>query len=351
MTPAVRTALDEVSKTGEFKRVEAGYRNWIKNDPSAEFPAEKDRYHLYVSYACPWACRTLMTRSMKGLQDVITVTVVHPVWQKTKPGTDEHAGWMFGTSETDAKHGAWSNHAGNGGPFSTHFPDTEADPFTGSKSVREVYDSVQDTGGKYTVPVLYDKKTKQIVSNESSEIIRMLSSEFNEFAKNPDFDIYPEDMREAIDGANEWIYPAINNGVYRCGFATTQAAYDKAIGELTDAFDRLDSVLQKQRFVAGDKLTEADIRLFVTLVRFDEVYIVYFKTNTRSVMHTPSILNYCREVYQTPGVKETVNMEHIKTHYFCSHPTLNHYSIIPKGSGFLEALEEPHNREELFPSK
>mmetsp|Transcript_7933 Transcript_7933/g.16618 ORF Transcript_7933/g.16618 Transcript_7933/m.16618 type:complete len:407 (+) Transcript_7933:110-1330(+) len=347
----VRTALDEVSKTGEFKRIESGYRNWIKNDPNAQFPAEKDRYHLYVSYACPWACRTLMTRGMKGLQDAISVTVVHPIWQKTRPETDEHAGWMFGTSAAEEKKAAWTNHQGNGGPFSTHYPNTEADALVGAKSIREVYESVKDTNGKYTVPILYDKKTQQIVSNESSEIIRMLNSEFNDYATNPTLDIYPEALRETIDAANEWIYPGINNGVYRCGFATTQGAYDKAVGELTEAFDRLDALLSQQRFVAGDQVTEADIRLFVTLVRFDEVYIVYFKTNTRSVTHTPSILNYCRELYQMPGVKESVQMEHIKTHYFCSHPTLNHYSIIPKGNDFLGLLEQPHNREELFPSK
>lgn len=238
---------------------------------------------------------------------------------------------------------------GVGGPFSRHFPDTEPDPYTNSKSVREVYESVQDKDAKYTVPILYDKKQKLIVSNESSEIIRMFNTELNALAKNPDSDFYPEALRPAIEEANSWIYPNLNNGVYRCGFATTQTAYDEAIHDLTQAFDRVDEILQNQRYIAGDTLTEADIRLFVTLVRFDEVYTVYFKTNTRFVYRTESILNYLREIYQIPSVKSTVNMEHIKAHYYCSHPILNHYSIIPRGNDFMQLLEQAHNRDQLFP--
>lgn len=177
----------------------------------------------------------------------------------------------------------------------------------------------------------------------------MLNSEFNDFAANPDLDLYPEnkDLQDKINSVNEWVYPNINNGVYRCGFAKSQGAYDTAIADLTEAFDRVESILVKQRYIAGDQFTEADIRLFVTLVRFDEVYIVYFKTNTRSVANSPAILNYMREIYQMPGVKETVNMEQIKAHYFCSHPELNYYSIIPKGSDFISLLEQPHNRDSL----
>jgi putative glutathione S-transferase len=191
-------------------------------------------------------------------------------------------------------------------------------------------------------PVLSKKNINTLLQ---SEIIRMLNTEFNAFAKNPDLHLYPEDMKDAIDKVNEWVYPTINNGVYRCGFAKTQGAYDAAITELTDSFDRIDQILQKQRFIAGDRFTEADIRLFVTLVRFDEVYAVYFKTNTRSCITTPSILNYLREVYQMPGVKGTVNMEQIKAHYYCSHPILNHYSVIPRGANMIGLLEEPHNRD------
>ena len=160
-------------------------------------------------------------------------------------------------------------------------------------------------------------------------------------------DLYPEDMRESIDEVNSWIYDNLNNGVYRCGFAKSQEAYDKAIADVTEAFDRVDRILQTQRYIAGDRFTEADIRLFVTLVRFDEAYIVYFKCNTRSVASTPAILNYCREIYQMPGVKETVNMDQIKLHYYASHPDLNYFSIVPRGPDFLKLLEEPHNRDSL----
>lgn len=284
-----------------------------------------------------------MTRALKGLEDVISVTVVHPIWQKTKPSVDEHAGWIFGQDGS----APWTNKDGNGGPFPSNYSGNTPDPFGSAKTIRDVYERVNDSDGKYTVPILYDTKRNTIVSNESSEIIRMFNSEFNDFAKYPELDLYPESMRSAIDAVNDWVYPNINNGVYRCGFAKSQGAYDSAIADLTEAFDRIDTILQKQRFIAGDTFTEADLRLFVTLLRFDEVYVVYFKTNTRSVRYTDSILNYCREIYQMPGVKETVNMEQIKAHYFCSHPVLNHYSIIPKGADFCALLEQPHNRDSL----
>ena len=285
-----------------------------------------------------------MVRALKGLEDVISTTVVHPVWQKTRPEdeSDGHAGWVFGNA--DGK--ALTNTEGFGS-FPPAFEGNEPDPIFNAKSIRDIYDAVGDTDGKYTVPILFDKKLNTIVSNESSEIIRMLTSEFNEFATKPELDLYPEEMREEIEAVNAWIYPSLNNGVYRCGFATSQEAYDKAIDDLTNAFDNVESILKKQRFIAGDTLTEADIRLFVTLLRFDEVYVVYFKTNTRSVANSPAILNYCREIYQMEGVKETVNMKQIKAHYFCSHPSLNKYSIIPKGGDFIKLLELPHDRDKL----
>jgi glutathionyl-hydroquinone reductase len=275
------------------------------------------------------------------LQDTISVTVVHPIWQPTRPGQDVHSGWHFGVTNGTPI----TNSAGNGGPFPASYPDNEPNPFFESKSIRDVYEHVNDQDGKYSVPILYDKKLDTIVNNESSEIIRMLNSEFNEFATNPGLDIFPVHLRTAIEEVNQWVYPNINNGVYRCGFAKSQSAYDQAIGDLTAAFDKVNEILSKQRFIAGDRFTEADIRLFVTLVRFDEVYVVYFKTNTRSVTHAPAILNYCREIYQMPGVAATVNMEHIKTHYYCSHPTLNTYSIIPRGPDFIKILEQPHDRD------
>jgi putative glutathione S-transferase len=287
-----------------------------------------------------------MTRVLKGLENVISVTIVHPTWKKTKPEDpeDEHTGWVFG----DPGGEPFKNTIGLGGPFPPAFPGNEPEPFYDSPTLRALYERAGDTDGKYTVPVLWDKKTETIVSNESSEIIQMLNSEFNAFAKYPDLDLYPKEDKEKIDEVNEWVYPTINNGVYRCGFATSQQAYDKAIEELTKSFDRVDNILQRQRFIAGDKLTLADIRLFVTLVRFDEVYVVYFKTNTRTVAGTPSILNYLRDIYQMSGVASTVNMEQIKQHYFTSHPKLNTWSIIPKGADFVGLLKQPHNRKRKF---
>jgi putative glutathione S-transferase len=346
-TAAARDSLDETDKDGSFQRKDAAWRSWVQNSPDAEFPAESGRYTLIVAYACPWAHRTLMTRALKGLQDDIDVEVVHPIWQKTKPDVegDKHRGWVFGDPDGESRR----NVEGRGGPFPSAYPGNEKEELFGFTTVRDFYDKAGDTDGKYTVPILWDKKKNTIVSNESSEIIRMLNSEFNDFAKNKDLDIYPDDkkLQDKINEVNDWVYPTINNGVYRCGFAKTQKAYDKAIDELTESFDRVESILQKQRYIAGDTFTEADIRLFVTLLRFDEVYVVYFKTNTRTVANSPAILNYCREIYQMPGVKETVNMEQIKAHYYCSHPELNYYSIIPRGTDFVRLLEQPHDRDSM----
>jgi len=340
-----RTALDEFGVKGAFQRIDSAWRNSIQADKDAEFPAVSGRYHLYVAYACPWAHRTMMVRALKGLEDVISCTIVHPTWQRTRPDDpdDQHFGWFFGVVDGSD----FTNKDGNGGPFPSIYPGNEPDPFGGAVSIREIYERANDKDGKYSVPVLWDTVKNTIVSNESSEIIRMLNSEFNEFSKVPDLDIYPESLREAIDAVNDWVYPTINNGVYRCGFAKSQEAYDLAIQELTESFDRIGNILQTQRYIAGDKFTEADIRLFATLLRFDEVYTVYFKTNTRSVAHTESILNYCREIYQMPGIQDTVSMEQIKTHYYTSHPQLNHYSIIPAGADFVKLLEQPHNRDRL----
>ncbi|EED89782.1 glutathione s-transferase [Thalassiosira pseudonana CCMP1335] len=310
---------------GSFKRKESAWRNWISSEEGSKFKPEANRYHLYVAAACPWAHRTMVTRAVKGLQDVISCTVVMPVWQKTSEDPqDKHCGWSFAKKD---------------------------DPVFAASNIREIYEKVGDIDGKYTVPILFDKKLNTIVSNESSEIIQMLNSQFNEFASFPDVELEPQDMKEAMEEVNSWIYPSINNGVYRCGFATSQHAYDNAIEELTSAFDRLEDILSKQRFIAGDRFTLADIRLFVTLLRFDEVYVVYFKTNTRSVATSPVLLNYCRELYQMQGVADTVDMHQIKEHYYCSHPDLNKYSVIPKGPGFESMLKLPHNRVELESKK
>jgi putative glutathione S-transferase len=278
------------------------------------------------------------------LEEVISVTIVMPVWQRTNPDdpTDEHTGWMFVDKTNSGRF--LTNSAGLGGPFPSSYPSNEVDPIFNARSVREVYEKVGDKDGKYTVPILFDKKLQTIVSNESSEIIQMLNSQFNEYASSPDVELEPEDLIEAMASVDGWIYPSINNGVYRCGFAKTQEAYNAAIDELTAAFDRVEDILSRQRFIAGDRFTLSDIRLFVTLLRFDEVYVVYFKTNTRSVCHSPVLLNYCREIYQMPGVAETVDMHQIKEHYYCSHPELNKFSIIPRGPDFERMLKAPHDR-------
>jgi len=300
---------------------------------------------LFNSLFSPWAHRTLMVRAIKGLEEVISVTKVMPVWVKTKPDyeTDTHTGWMFANPNGEPR----PNSIGLGGPFPSSYPENQPDPELGALTIRELYEKAGDTEGKYSVPVLWDKKLKTIVSNESAEIIRMFNSEFNEFAKYPDINLAPEDMEEGMKAVDDWIYPTINNGVYRCGFAKSQGAYDQAIVELTASFDRIEEILSKQRYIAGDKFTLSDVRLFVTLLRFDEVYVVYFKTNTRTVASSPAILNYLREIYQMQGVKDTVNMDQIKLHYFASHPSLNQWSIIPHGPGTIKQLEKEHNRASL----
>ena len=317
-------------------------------EEGAKFKPEKDRYHLFVAYACPWANRALIVRAMKGLEDVIGYTAVHPTWVKTKPDdpTDKHTGWRFCSTPEDEEP-PFQNSIGQGGPFSPTVEGCEPNPLFDSYTVRDIYEQANDTDGKYTVPILWDKKLHTIVSNESSEIIQMLNSEFNEFATNPTLDLNPKYLQDEMAAVDEWIYTNLNNGVYRCGFAKAQSAYNDAIEDLTTAFDQVDTILQNQRFIAGDQITLSDIRLFVTLVRFDEVYAVYFKTNTRSVAHTPAILNYCREIYQMPGVKDTIKMDQIKQHYYTSHPHLNPFSVIPKGIGFVKLLEEPHDRDSL----
>mmetsp|Transcript_9366 Transcript_9366/g.13879 ORF Transcript_9366/g.13879 Transcript_9366/m.13879 type:complete len:552 (-) Transcript_9366:137-1792(-) len=308
------------------------WRSFISSEPGAQFPPEAGRYHLIVAHACPWTHRCMITRAMKGLQDAISICIVHPIWQRTKPDVenDAHCGWIFANAEG----GKLTNTLGLGGPFLACYPGNEQDPIKNVHSVRDLYEMCGDSNGKYTLPILWDLKENTIVSNESVDIMRMFNSSFAQFAKNEHIELYPEELREKIDDVNKWIYPSLNNGVYKCGLAGTQAAYDKAINELTLSFDCVDAILQKQKYIAGDVFTEADVRLFVTLIRFDEVYSIYFKTNTRSVMYTPSMMRYCREIYRIPGVAETCNFEQIKAHYFCSHPSLNKLSIIPRGPNF-----------------
>ena len=305
---------------GEFIRSESKYRNWITKDGSAGpsgdsgFAAEPDRYHLYVSYACPWAHRTLIFRALKGLQDVISVSVVHPLMPAQS--------WVF-----DEYPDATPDHVNNANYLYENY--LKADP---------------DSNGPVTVPVLWDKRRQTIVNNESSEIIRMLNSVFNEYG-NTGVDYYPEPLREEIDAINMVVYGNVNNGVYRAGFATSQEAYDKAFDRLFNTIDELEERLSGQRYLVGEQITEADWRLFTTLVRFDAVYYNHFKTNKKRLMDYPNLWAYTRDLYQVPGVAETVNMDHIKHHYFASHRSINPTGIVPNGPEIDFMLQ--HGRESI----
>ena len=324
------------------------WRDFISSEPGAKFPPEAGRYHLYASYACPGSHRALIVRALKGLEDVISVTIVHPTWRHTnlEDPSDKHRGWIFG----DPNGRPFHNTMGRGGPFPPAYLDNTPDPVLNAYSVRNIYEYAKDTSGKYTIPLLWDTKLNTIVNNESSDISYMLNSCFNDFSLNPELDLYTEDDDEGLDRLNEvsqWLYPMMIHGVYRCGFAKTQRAYDLAIDELTKAFDAADQLLQRQRYLTGDTLTDADIRFFVTLIRFDEVYAFYFRANTRLVLMTPSLLNFCREIYQMPGIANTCHMDQIKAHFFGSHAEWNKYSVVPRGLDFMRYLEMPHDRDKL----
>lgn len=312
---------DTKSSGGAFKRTEAGFRNWVTADgeagPSGEggFRAESGRYHLYVSYACPWAHRALIFRKLKGLEDHIGVSVVHPLMYDQ--------GWTLALD----------------------FPGATGDALMGKQFMHQIYtQAAPDATTRVTVPVLWDTRRGTIVSNESSEIIRMFNSAFDEVTGNT-LDFYPEDLRAEIDVVNAPIYDHVNNGVYKAGFATTQAAYDAAVTALFAELDRLEDRLSRQRYLLGDRITEADWRLFTTLVRFDPVYVGHFKCNIKQLKEYPALWAYTRELYQWPGVAETVNMDHIRHHYHRSHETVNPHRILPAGP-ILDFME-PHGREAL----
>ncbi|HGS4547703.1 TPA: glutathione S-transferase family protein [Vibrio cholerae] len=300
---------DTKQHDGEFIREDAGFRDWVKATPDAQFAAESGRYHLYVSLACPWAHRTLIFRALKGLQTHIDVTIVCPDMLSH--------GWQFGMPE----------------------------PLYGCTQLHQLYTHAKaDYTGRVTVPVLWDKKLHTIVSNESSEIIRMFNSAFNELTGNQT-DYYPQALRTVIDEWNEFIYPNINNGVYRCGFATTQKAYEEAFEALFAALDKVDQHLATHRYLAGNQITEADWRLFTTLVRFDAVYVGHFKCNRQRIADYPHLSGYLRELYQVPGIQETVDFYHIKRHYYFSHTTINPTQVVPVGPQV--DLLSPHQRERI----
>ncbi len=303
---------DTKSSGGEFIRTDAQFRNQIGDE---NYPAEKGRYHLFVSLACPWAHRTLIFRKLKKLEDIIGVTVVDAEML-------EH-GWVISEKES----------LDNG---------YQACPIPDISYMYEVYTANQaDYSGRVTVPVLWDKQTSSIVNNESSEIIRMLNSAFDEFTEVKD-DFYPVALREAIDEINDQVYHNINNGVYKCGFATAQDVYEKHYAKLFEVMDKVEAILGRQRYLAGAQVTEADWRLFTTLIRFDCVYYGHFKTNKCRIEDYPHISNYVRELYQYPGVKETVNFRHIKVHYYFSHDMINPTQVVPVGPDI--DYDRPHNR-------
>jgi putative glutathione S-transferase len=312
------TWYDTKSSGGKFERAAAKFRNWITADGSAGpsgsdgFKAQSGRYHLYVSHACQWANRALIFRALKARTDHIDVSVVHPDML-----TD---GWTFETDD----HGATGDTLFNL-PFARDIY-TKADP---------------EFSGRVTVPILWDKQRETIVSNESSEIIRMFNSAFDAVTGNT-VDYRPNDLRAGIEKVNERIYNTLNNGVYRCGFATTQAAYDEAVGPLFDTLNWLEDRLRTRRYLMGDTLTEADWRLFTTLVRFDPVYHLHFKCNQKRIVDYPNLWAYTRELFQMNGVAATVNMDHIVRHYHYSHDSINPHRIIPINPS-IDFLE-PHGR-------
>ncbi|MGO9173460.1 MAG: glutathione S-transferase family protein [Rhodomicrobium sp.] len=309
---------DTAASGGRFVRSESQFRNWITADgspgPSGRggFEAEPGRYHLYVSLACPWASRALIFHALKGLEGFVSVSVVN---------------WFMGPE-------GWTFDEGPG-----VIPDT----VNGAKRLYEVYTKADPKySGGVTVPVLWDKRGGTIVSNESSEIIRMFNSAFDGLGTKAG-DYYPEDLRAEIDGLNATIYGRVNNGVYRCGFATTQAAYEEAVLPLFATLDELEARLARQRYLCGGRITEADWRLFTTLIRFDAVYVGHFKCNIRRIADYPALWGYTRELYQWPGVRETVNFQHIKHHYYESHKTINPTGIVPAGPAL--DYDAPHGRD------
>lgn len=324
---SVKNSWNSSIKDGEYQRKESQFRNWITADGSAGisgrdgFKAEANRYHLYVSLACPWAHRTLVFRQLKGLEDLITVSVVHP---------DMHGkGWSFQHDDESAK-----------------LYGTTGDELHGDDFISEKY-LAQDPNynGVNSVPILWDKKNRVIVNNESSEIIRMFNSAFNGITGNT-LDFYPENLREKIDTENELVYHKINNGVYKTGFATTQVAYDKNAAELFSALDQVEFKLSKQRYLTGNEITEADWRLWVTLVRFDSVYHTHFKCNLKLIEQYSNIYHFMLELYQMPNIAKTVNEAHIKRHYYASHLAINPYGIVP--ISHKQDWTVPHHRDRKF---
>ena len=305
---------EEQTAGGEYDRQEDAFRSWITDDGSSAYPAAKGRYHLYVSWACPWAHRTIIVRRLKHLEQVVGMTAVDPI--------RDDRGWVF-----------------RDGPGQT------ADPVNGFQFLSEAYRATDPRyQARVTVPVLWDRDTKRIVSNSDDDIMRMLNQAFHRFTDSP-LDLYPNDLRTEIDELNAFMYEQVNNGVYRAGFATTQAAYEQAVNELFDALDQMERRLSTQRYLFGQQIVETDWRFFVTLIRFDAVYHGHFKCNLRRIVDYPNLFGYLKDLYQQEGIADTVNFDHIKRHYYITHDDINPTGIVPLGPD--QDLLAPHGRETL----
>jgi|HubBroStandDraft_5_1064220.scaffolds.fasta_scaffold00463_13 putative glutathione S-transferase len=306
---------DEQAADGSFKRQEDAFRDWVTADGSSVYPAETGRYHLYVSLACPWACRTIIARKLKGLENAIGMTVVDPI--------RDARGWRFTASEPD--------------------------PINGWAFLSEAYFAT-DPGyrGRATVPILWDKKHGRIVSNSDDDILRMFESEFDAFAAHPELDLYPPELRAGIDELNGVLYETFNNGVYRAGFATAQAPYERAALRVFETLDMMEARLENQRYLFGSQPVETDWRFFVTLVRFDPVYYGHFKCNLRRIVDYANLYGYLRDLYQIEGIAETVDFDHIKRHYYITQSEINPTKIVPIGP--VMELTSPHGRERLSSS-
>lgn len=314
MTQASAQFPAEQNQDGDFVRQEDAFRTWVRADGGSGYPVEARRYHLYVSLACPWAHRTIITRKLRGLEGAVGMTVVDPI--------RDDRGWAFRDG-----------------------PGYSKDPINGFSFLSEAYTATDPVyGARVTVPVLWDMQTKRIVNNSEDDIMRMFETEFDALAGNK-LDLYPPEHRGAIDELNVLIYETVNNGVYRAGFATTQAAYERAVWRVFETLDMLEQRLSAYRYLFGAAPVETDWRLFVTLVRFDPVYYGHFKCNLRRIIDYPNLFGYLKDLYQIPGIGETVNFDHIKRHYYFTHDDINPTRIVPVGP--LQDLTAPHGREKL----
>ncbi len=314
---------DEQTESGEFRRQEDAFRKWISSDGSTPYPATAGRYHLYVSLACPWASRTIIFRKLKGLEEAIGMTIVDPI--------RDEKGWAFRDPTAKIPPGA---------PFES------TDPINGFRFLSEAYKATDpDYKERVTVPVLWDKQTKRIVNNCEDDICRLFNDAFNDFAKNKDIDFFPKELESEHAALCSFLHDNVNNGVYKAGFATRQRPYEVACRKSFEALDQLEERLSKSRFLFDSRIVEADWRLFCTLVRFDVVYHGHFKCNLRRIVDYPNLQGYLMDLYQQPGIADTVNFDHIKRHYYMTHTEINPTRIVPIGP--LLDLRKPHNRGRL----